>query len=70
KAHSLYFGKDAYKYMVEGDVASGIKPNPVPQNKELLVIEGANHTDLYDGGREKKFIPWEKLIEFYDKNMK
>ena len=69
KAHSLYFGKDAYKYMVEGDSASGIKPNPVPQNKELLVIEGANHTDLYDGGREKKFIPWEKLIEFYGKNM-
>ena len=29
KAHSRYFGEDAYKYMVEGKPAAGIKPNPV-----------------------------------------
>lgn len=70
KAHSLYFGKDAYKYMVEGKPDAGLKANPVPENKELLIIPEANHTDLYDGGREKKFIPWDKLVDFYSKNMK
>ena len=36
KAHSRYFGEDAYKYMVEGKPAAGIKPNPVPENKNLI----------------------------------
>ena len=53
KAHSRYFGEAAYKYMVEGK-AEGYnvigKPNPVPENKQLLVIPGASHCDLYDGG--------------------
>ncbi|MCQ2100338.1 MAG: alpha/beta hydrolase [Fibrobacter sp.] len=70
KAHSLYFGKDAYKYMVEGNPAAGIKANPVPSNKELLVIKDANHTDLYDGGENKNFIPWDKLEKFYTENLK
>lgn len=70
KAHSLYFGKDAYKYMVEGNSAAGIKPNPVPGNKELLIIPNANHTDLYDGGENKNFIPWDKLVDFYTVNLK
>ncbi len=68
KAHSLYFGKDAYKYMVEGRPEAGIKPNPCPENKELLIIPGASHCDLYDGG-EKKCIPWNKLIDFFTKNL-
>lgn len=73
KAHSLYFGKDAYKYMVDGNPAAGIKPNPNPTNKELLIIPGANHTDLYDGGENRataSFIPWAKLVDFYKTNMK
>ena len=53
KAHSRYFGEAAYKYMMEGK-AEGYnvvgKPNPVPENKQLLIIPGASHCDLYDGG--------------------
>ena len=53
KAHSRYFGEAAYKYMVEGR-ADGYnfigRPNPVPENKQLLIIPDASHCDLYDGG--------------------
>ena len=61
KAHSFYFGKDAYENM--------IKDNPYADNKQLLVIEGASHTDLYDGG-EKKVIPFDKLEAFYNEYLK
>ena len=76
KAHSRYFGEAAYKYMVEGK-ADGYnvvgKPNPVPENKQLLIIPGASHCDLYDGGytelvgkgEPKNMIPWDKLEEFF-----
>ena len=81
KAHSRYFGEDAYKYLVEGK-APGYdavrKPNPVPENKELLIIPNASHCDLYDGGytelegkgMAKNCIPWDKMEEFFYKNMK
>ena len=81
KAHSRYFGEDAYKYMVEGK-ARGYdavrKPNPIPENKELLIIPGASHCDLYDGGytelegkgEPKNCIPWEKMVDFFQNNMK
>ena len=72
EAHSRYFGEAAYKYMVEGQ-AEGYnfigKPNPVPENKQLLIIPGASHCDLYDGG-EGNYIPWDKLAEFFTKNLK
>ncbi len=58
KAHSFYFGKDAYENMING--------NKYTDNKEFLVIEGASHTDLYDGG-ENKVIPFDKLEEFFKK---
>ena len=58
KAHSFYFGKDAYENMVSG--------NKYSDNKELLVIEGASHTDLYDGG-ENKVIPFDKLQAFFER---
>ena len=61
KAHSFYFGKDAYEAM--------IKDNPYSENKKLLVIEGATHTDLYDGG-ENHAIPFDKLKAFYDEYLK
>lgn len=48
-AHSRYFGEDAYKRLI-GD------------NKELLIIPGANHTDLYDN-REK--IPFDRIVHFF-----
>lgn len=60
KAHSFYFSKDAYANM--------IKDNPYADNKEFVIIPGASHTDLYDGG-EKKVIPFDKLQAFFDKNM-
>ena len=72
EAHSRYFGEAAYHYMVEGK-AEGYnftgKPNPVPQNKQLLIIPGASHCDLYDGG-EKNYIPWDKLETFFRENLK
>ena len=58
KAHSFYFGKDAYDNMVNG--------NKHTDNKELLVIEGASHTDLYDGG-DNGVIPFDKLQAFFEK---
>ncbi len=71
EAHSRYFGEAAYKYMVEGQ-AEGYnfigKPNPNPENKQLLIIPGATHCDLYDGG-EGNYIPWDKLAEFFSKNL-
>lgn len=53
-AHSRYFSEDAYKKL---------KGN----NKELLIIEGANHVDLYDN-LEK--IPFEKISSFFKENLK
>ena len=71
-AHSRYFGEAAYKYMVEGQ-AEGYnfvgKPNPVPENKQLLIIPGATHCDLYDGG-DNNYIPWDKLEAFFVENLK
>ena len=61
KAHSFYFGKDAYENM--------IKDSKYTDNKELLVIPGAVHTDLYDGG-ENKVIPFDKLQEFFEKYLR
>ena len=49
KAHSRYFSEDAFKKL-QGD------------NKELLIIPGAVHTDLYD---RTDVIPFDKLTEFF-----
>ena len=72
EAHSRYFGESAYHYMVDGR-AEGYntigKPNPVPENKELLIIPGASHCDLYDGG-EGNYIPWDKMEQFFRENLK
>ena len=71
KAHSRYFGEAAYHYMVDGK-AEGYnfigKPNPNPDNKQLLIIPDATHCDLYDGG-EAGYIPWDTLAAFFNKNM-
>ena len=71
KAHSRYFGENAYEYMMTGK-ANGYdfvrKPNPVPENKELLIIPNASHCDLYDGGKDK-VIPWDKLESFFANNL-
>lgn len=56
KAHSCYFSRDAYVAM--------IKDNPYTDNKELLIIPGASHTDLYD---QLDVIPFDKVTEFFTK---
>jgi fermentation-respiration switch protein FrsA (DUF1100 family) len=61
KAHSFYFGKDAYENMIKGRYTD---------NKEFLVIEGASHTDLYDGGVNRDRIPFDKIEDFMRKNMR
>ena len=35
-----------------------------PDNKELYLISGADHTDLYDGGKDK-VIPFAKIVDFF-----
>ena len=54
KAHSRYFGEDAFK-LLKGD------------NKELVIVPGANHTDLYD---QMDKIPFDRIEAFYKKNLK
>ncbi len=53
KAHSRYFSESAY--------AAAAEP------KELVIIKGANHVDLYD---RVDVIPFDKLTEFFTKNLK
>ena len=48
-AHSLYFGRDAFSRL-RGE------------NKELVIVPGASHTDLYD---RKNIIPFERIADFF-----
>lgn len=57
KAHSYYFGKDAYKAM--------IKDSKYADNKEMLTIPDAVHTDLYDN---LDVIPFDKIQQFFTEN--
>ncbi len=54
KAHSCYFSRDAFQKLT-GD------------NKELLIIPGANHTDLYDN---LQVIPFDKIESFFKEYLK
>lgn len=54
KAHSCYFSRDAYK-LLNGD------------NKELMIIPEAVHTDLYD---RTDIIPFDKIVSFYNEYLK
>ena len=56
KAHSFYFGKDAYENM--------IKDSKYTDNKEFVVIPGASHTDLYD---QTDIIPFDRIEAFYSR---
>lgn len=51
KAHSRYFSEDAFRKL---------KGN----NKEFLIVPGANHTDLYDNMNK---IPFDKIAAFFHK---
>lgn len=59
KAHSCYMSKDAYKNMTEN--------NKYTNNKELMIIPNAVHTDLYD---KKDIIPFNKMEEFFKTYLK
>ncbi|MBQ1368946.1 MAG: alpha/beta hydrolase [Firmicutes bacterium] len=61
KAHSCYMSRDAYADMV--------KDSKYADNKELYIIPGASHTDLYDGGG-KNAIPFDKIESFFETYMK
>lgn len=54
KAHSRYFGEDAFK-MLQGE------------NKELVIVPGATHVDLYD---QKDIIPFERVQQFFEEYLK
>ena len=55
KAHSRYFSEDTFKKL-KGD------------NKELLIIPGANHVDLYDN--QANVIPFDKIESFFREYLK
>lgn len=59
KAHSCYFSKDAYKDMITN--------SKYTDNKELMIIPNAVHTDLYDN---LKVIPFDKIDKFFKENLK
>ena len=54
KAHSRYFSEDAYKRLTGS-------------TKELLIIPGANHVDLYDN---LNVIPFDKIDAFFKNALK
>jgi fermentation-respiration switch protein FrsA (DUF1100 family) len=54
KAHSRYFGEDAFKKLTG-------------ENKELYIVPEASHVDLYDN---KEKIPFDKIEKFFKENLK
>lgn len=59
KAHSCYFSRDAYADMT--------RDSPYAGNKELYILPGAVHTDLYD---QKDVIPFDKIEQFLKEYLK
>ena len=53
KAHSCYFSRDAFEKLTG-------------ENKELMIIPGAVHTDLYD---RTDIISFDKIVSFFRENM-
>lgn len=60
-AHSVYFSRDAFENMT--------RESKYADNKELMIIPGASHTDLYDGGG-KGAIPFDKIDGFFAAELK
>ena len=59
KAHSRYFGEEAYAKLTSGAFTA---------NKQLLIVPGATHCDLYDGGTAN-YIPWAAITNFFKANL-
>ena len=76
KAHSRYFSEYAFEKMtgkhVErlrvGDGTSGMGQSAKEGNKELYIIPGASHIDLYDD--VAGVIPYDKMEQFFRENLK
>ena len=76
KAHSRYLGEDAFAAMTGYEFATHHAPAPYEGNalvgltkvgnKELLIVEGASHCDLYD---QKDIIPFDKIETFIKENI-
>jgi fermentation-respiration switch protein FrsA (DUF1100 family) len=76
KAHSRYMGEDAFKAMTGHEFETNNAPAPYTGNapvgetregnKELLIVEGASHCDLYD---QKGIIPFDKIEVFIRENI-
>lgn len=58
KAHSCYFSQDVYSNMINGSAYA--------DNKELMIIPDAVHTDLYD---KMDIIPFDKIEDFFNANL-
>lgn len=59
KAHSCYLSRDTYANMTQN--------SQYADNKELMIIPGAVHTDLYD---RKDIIPFDRIQQFFEENLK
>jgi fermentation-respiration switch protein FrsA (DUF1100 family) len=65
KAHSRYFSEYAFEKMT-GERVEGV--SKTVGNKELMIIPGAVHTDLYDD--KNGMIPYDKMESFFKANLK
>ncbi|MBQ6289702.1 MAG: alpha/beta hydrolase [Clostridia bacterium] len=59
RAHSCYLSRDTYANMTQN--------SQYADNKELMIIPGAVHTDLYD---RKDIIPFDRIQQFFEENLK
>ena len=76
KAHSRYLGEDAFAAMAGYEFVTHNAPAPYEGNapvgltkvgnKELLIVEGASHCDLYD---QKDVIPFDEIETFIKENI-
>ena len=65
KAHSRYFGEGAFEQMT-GKKCDG--KSMTVGNKEIMIIPGASHVDLYDD--QAGVIPYDKMEQFFRDNLK
>ena len=80
KAHSRYFSEYAFEKMtgvkpqIPENIEKSDKPVETPLksivvgNKELMIIPGASHVDLYDD--EAGVVPYDKMAAFFNENLK
>ena len=76
KAHSRYLGEDAFAAMTGFEYKTHNAPAPyegnaplgetIVGNKELLIVEGTSHVDLYDNFEK---IPFDKIEKFIKENL-